>query len=541
MLCVGVVVAVLLIPAITSAFRIDDPLFIWAARQIQKNPLNPYGFKVNWYGELAPMSEVTKNPPGASYYIAGVAAMFGWGEVALHAAFMLVAVAVAIGMFLIARRFCRRPLLATLIGVFTPVFLVSAVTVMSDMLMLCFWVFALHFWLTGLESRKHLPFAASSLLIAASALTKYFGATLIPLLLLHSIVKTRRAGWWILYLLVPAAVLGWYQWVTLNLYGRGLLFDAAVYAAESQSQFGRISLTKACVAFAFTGGCVASALFFSRRLWSTRALVIGGACAGILAAVFGSAAKLGAFPLPEGNAHLWIAIQLGIWITVGASLVALAALDLYRRRDADALLLFSWLIGTLVFSGFVNWTTNGRTILPLIVPAGILIARRLEIRAADALRKPASVTLWPLVASAILAFSVMWVDSTTADASRIAAGIIQGKYGNRPRPTVFQGHWGFQHYMEAAGGRPLNVKDLQLVPGDIVVIPSINANTATMPPEIVRLRETVDVPASSGLATMNPYVGAGFYADAFGPLPFAFGAVEQHQFFVFDVGLFLPK
>src|SRR5436190_12967367 len=51
-------------------FHIDDPLFIWVARHIQTDPLNPYGFAVNWYGFSMPMSEVTKNPPLASYYIA---------------------------------------------------------------------------------------------------------------------------------------------------------------------------------------------------------------------------------------------------------------------------------------------------------------------------------------------------------------------------------------------------------------------------------------------------------------------------------------
>jgi hypothetical protein len=39
-------VVVLLAPFLAKPFNMDDPLFIWAARQIQAHPLNPYGFPV---------------------------------------------------------------------------------------------------------------------------------------------------------------------------------------------------------------------------------------------------------------------------------------------------------------------------------------------------------------------------------------------------------------------------------------------------------------------------------------------------------------
>src|SRR5262245_50601549 len=52
-----------LLPFINEAFHIDDSLFLWVAKQIVKDPFNPYGFPVVWYGTAMPMSEVTKNPP----------------------------------------------------------------------------------------------------------------------------------------------------------------------------------------------------------------------------------------------------------------------------------------------------------------------------------------------------------------------------------------------------------------------------------------------------------------------------------------------
>lgn len=62
-MCIIGITAFLLVPFANKAFNIDDPLFIWSARHIQKNPLDFYGFSANWYGTEMPMSDITQNPP----------------------------------------------------------------------------------------------------------------------------------------------------------------------------------------------------------------------------------------------------------------------------------------------------------------------------------------------------------------------------------------------------------------------------------------------------------------------------------------------
>ena len=143
-----------LLPFLAKPFNIDDPLFIWAARQIQAHPGDPYGFNVEWGYREFPMSRVTENPPLACYYIAVVAGIFGWGEAGLHFAFLLPAVAVILGTYRLARRLCRSPGLAALITLFTPVFLVSSMAVMCDVLMLAFWIWAVVLWVEGNEGKK---------------------------------------------------------------------------------------------------------------------------------------------------------------------------------------------------------------------------------------------------------------------------------------------------------------------------------------------------------------------------------------------------
>ena len=144
------VMAILLLPFAGKAFHMDDPLFLKTARQIRSNPLDFYGFRVNWYGTEQPMWEVTKNPPLGSFFLALASALAGWSELALHLAFLLPAVAAALGTLALARRFCAHHVLATLAAIATPAFLVSSTNVMCDVLLVALWVWAVELWIRGM-------------------------------------------------------------------------------------------------------------------------------------------------------------------------------------------------------------------------------------------------------------------------------------------------------------------------------------------------------------------------------------------------------
>ena len=82
-----------LAPFAGKAIHIDDPMYLWAAHQIQSEPFDFYGFDVNWYGNEKSMVEANKNPPLVSFYLAFSAALLGWSELALHLAMLLPAMA----------------------------------------------------------------------------------------------------------------------------------------------------------------------------------------------------------------------------------------------------------------------------------------------------------------------------------------------------------------------------------------------------------------------------------------------------------------
>ena len=322
-------------PFLAKPFNIDDPLFIWVAHQIQAHPGDPFGFNVNWYGMVAPMWIATENPPLASYYIALAAAVLGWSEMALHFAFLLPALAVVLGTYRLARRFCDWPALAALATLVAPVFLVSSTTVMCDVMMLAFWVWAVVLWVEGMERENFRQLSLAGLLIALAVLTKFFGVCLIPLLAAYSLIEKCRPGRWTACLLIPLSVPCAYQWITRALYGRALLTNAMDYAGYARGVVGNSKIVTGLTALTFTGGCLAVVVFFMPLLWRTRALMMFAASAVLVAAaVYFEGGMLQTDGPLAGASRAFAETQIIFWAVGGVSVLALAVTDILKRRDA---------------------------------------------------------------------------------------------------------------------------------------------------------------------------------------------------------------
>ena len=211
-----------LLPFIAKAFNVDEPLFLWTAQQIQINPLDFYGFKVNWYGTEADMSSINKNPPLVSYYIALVTSLFGWKETVIHAFFIIPAVALSVGIYFLARSFCSSPCLAAILAIFNPIFLVSSTSVMTDTTMVAFYVWAIFLWREGLKNERAAYLFISAIFITLSSLTKYFGLTLIPLLFVFTLAERRKFDNKVCFLFIPILLFASYDWLYYNLYNHSL-------------------------------------------------------------------------------------------------------------------------------------------------------------------------------------------------------------------------------------------------------------------------------------------------------------------------------
>ena len=521
-------------PFLTKPFNIDDPLFIWTAHQIQAHPGNPYGFNVNWYGSMDPMWNVTKNPPLVCYYLALAAGIFGWSETALHFAFLLPAVAAIIGTYQLARRFCDHPMLAALVTLFTPVFLISSTTVMCDVPMLALWVWAVVLWVDGMKQNDFGRLAGAGLLIALAALTKYFGLCLIPLLAACSLMNQRRLGRWTVYLLIPLAALGVYQLATRILYGHGIFSLATSYPVSIGEFYQFSRMTTGLKALTFTGGCLAGVFFFAPLFWRRRMWTVCLAGAALLAcACFWSEAGLKKHYswIPDSS---WasVEIQMVFWAIGGVGVLALAVADVWRRRDARAWLLALWVFGTFLFTAFFNWTVNGRSLLPMAPAVGILLARHLEQKILAGRKTWTLGVIICFIAGAAFALLATRADFLLATAVRQSARQVCAKYGGKSRMLWFEGHWGFQYYMNTLGASALDLKHSAIDAGDNLALPVNNINIIPPDRQKVTILDTLTIPGPNLFATLSGTIGADFYASFLGPLPFAFGRVPPEKVFV---------
>lgn len=524
-----------LIPFLSKPVHIDDPLFVWSAQQILKNPADFYGFDVHWYATPQPMHVVNQNPPGAAYLLAAAMLVGGNRELPMHAMFLLPNVALVVGTYLLARRFCEHAWLATIVACATPVVFVSATTLMCDNLMAALWCWAMLAWLRGLDRGGALWFLVAGLLAAAAALSKYFGICVVPLMAAYSLLRMRRPGWWLVAVAVPIVVLVLYEQYCIHLYGHGLISSAGQYSQKSREW--QTAPTRVFQALIFLGGCLITIGCAAPWCWSTKVVVPSGVIAVLAFAIWTAS---GVFPDPEirdAAALRWVfPLHAVIFLLVSAHLIGLVGWEL-SRRNVDGVLLCLWFGGTLLFTALGNWTITSRTLVPLAAPAGILLVRRLEVcRRLKATLAPAGLKV-AICLGACITLAVAWADNMTAKSARLAAVAIVHNYAGG-HVLWFTGHWGFQYYIEAHGARPVDFGRDTLLAGEVLVAPLENSNVRLPPDGAATLigGAASAFPRARWVSTLStPWRGKFYAVLGHLALPYVFGAIEPDLYFVYQI------
>ncbi len=529
----------LLLPFANKAFHIDDPLFLWMARHIAEHPSDPYGLNVFWGAQVTePMYLANNNPPGIAYWLAATALFAGWSEMAMHFSMAVLAGAAGLGSYFLARDLCDRPLTATLIGVLTPGFLVSATTLMSDIPMTAFYVWSLALWVAGVKRNRPGLLQASAILMGIAVLMKYFAATLLPLTLVYTLVAAPKTWRWAWHYLTPLAIVGAYVAWGYWRYEINLFSLAAEIATSSRWRGERPQLLHVLTGVAFTGACGASLAVMTPFLWTRRVLgvvLVGGAAlVAVICVPWVFTQIAGETPFTATYRF-----QVGLWIAAGMQIAILVVIDLWRRRDATAVLLACWIAGTFVFAVYINHMINARTLLPVLPALGILAARRMAALGEGVTLSPR----WNVVSLSAAGLLSLWVaaaDYEFANASRTVTGEFSRDRAKFSTQVYFYEHWGFQYYMEQAGARPLegklNAYNMEsyrpMLSGDTLAVPHTNDMKAPNFDTYSAIA-TYAYPMRWHMKTMTD--GAGFYSHYWGMLPFVAGEVKPETFLFIQV------
>lgn len=535
----GLVSAVLclLLPFADKAFHMDDPLFVWTARQIRSHPFDFYGFSLNWNGLYEPAHRIIQNPPLNGYLIAAAAAFTGENELAVHAWLSVAAVAAVLGVFRLARQVNAPPDWTALFMAATPVFWISATGAMADVPLLAFYVWALALWIEAVDGDRPGRALLSGILAAMACLTKYFGLTLVPLMAAYALAAGKFSPRRLAALLLPLAAIAGYQMLTVSLYDRALFSDAASYALGFAPHATDLA-QRTFEGLSFAGGSLFGLVFAAPLIHRKKTLAAGAAAAAIILFLLLRPESAKILNL-DALARRPALVRLQFWgfVLAGIYVIGLSTVGALRRGGPAALVLLLTVYGTFVFAAYLNWTVNARTMLPMAPAAAALVFSGAAPKAGSAPASSASAAL-ALALALLAAVPFCLADYRLAGIQKRAAADLHRRLEDYPGRVWFQGHWGFQYYMQRFGSRPLDFSGTVLRAGDAVVVPSNNTLTTALAPAAYHLAGTLRYEGLPWAATMSPSMGAGFYAAQWGPLPFAIGPAPPQRFSVYLAGRF---
>ncbi len=548
-LLAGLLPVLLLLPFLNKAYHIDDYVYLKVAQQIAAHPADFYGFEINWGQRYRSVADINKNPPGVSYFIAAVGSWTGWREWPLHLWFLLPTFLAGVGTYRLAGHFTQRPLTAALAAGLTPAFLVSSSNLMCEPLLLAFYVWGVERWVTGLRTGRRSAFITAGLLIGAGTLTKYLVLTAVPLLAAYTIAYERRVGRRLNFLWIPLAVVTAYDVYYYATYGMSAWLWTGSFALRN-SGLGKGSevVAHALVNLSFLGGAFLTP-FLLIAVFRPRATMVAAAVLTLVAIyVLGRGGLDANYGLYGAGGIRWgYLAHLALFVAAGATLLGYTVVRWYRIRDAGALLVLLWIGGMFVFSGYVNWSINVRALLPAAPALGILAA---QCTSSSSVRER-FLLLACLVVGATISLAVLHGDYFNAESGRQAGvradAILHEGAAVQPAGKLFQGHLGFQWYLEAAGFEHIVIADTPASGhlfaslseygfrnGDVCVVKEdaaiINLNTPDC-----RILEAVESSDARWSVTMNPRARAGFYTAYMGELPYYFGNSEPEKVVVYQV------
>jgi len=525
----------LVLPFANRAYHIDDPMFVRVAQHIVDSPLDYFGSVVDRGTYDVPMYLFNQNPPGFSYCLAVVGAIAGWGEVPMHFVSAFFAGLTGLGAYVLAARLCSRPGFATALTVFTPGFLVSATTVMTDLPMVALYVWAIYLWIVGLDRGGMRWLVASVAAITFGTFLKYYAITAIPLLLVYTLMRERRADLRCLILGIPVLATALFLWVAYLQYDVNLLSVASEVALDNSVRNTGQPLARLVITLGFAGGCFLPLAFYvpsilRPRVWVSVITVIGVASLpliggySILQLLIGDSEPFGA----------GVGVHLGVMVAAG-SLVSLLVIQRLREAwGADSVLLVLWVLGALVFTERVNHLINARALLPLLPAAAILVAQRLP----DAER----IQTWaPIVPAALLTLWVCAGDYATASRARESADRAAALASAEGAAMYHTGLWGLPYYLEEHGFSyfPVEVSEedgsatVLMNPGELIAVTSEGRENWRTPPREIVEATLFSYPNCVFAATYHPVSEAGFYSHLTGLVPYWLGPTPAEEYGVY--------
>lgn len=410
------------LPFLNQAIQGDDVYYLLGAQHALIDPAHPSHARYIFQGELVDMRG-HPHPPLNSWMLAGLLLL--WGDVyeaPFHAAYIVFSLIAVAAMWSLARRWSPEPVLATVLFIATPAFLVNGTSLEADLPFLAFWLAGLALFTSG-------RLIAAAVALALAAMTAYQAIVATPILLVYCWLHQRRSKVEWAVSLTPVVTVGCYQlYERLTSGALPATVLAGYFSAYGLQQLAN-KLRNAAALTAHTGWLVFPAVAFAafRDRWAV------------------AAAAAGAGMFIDPHPLFWASFAVGVAVISGCI-----------RRRPDFLqcwvLLFFAAALALFFAG------SARYLLPMAAPVALLISRT---------ARPA----WLRTAAVLnlaLGLCLAVVNYQHWNQYRRFVRAMPEAFRSQHARVWANGEWGLRFYLESNGALPL-ARAQALAAGDQVV------------------------------------------------------------------------
>lgn len=514
--------ALLLVPFFDKAFTIDDTVFLAQARHVLVDPFHPTAFVMTWTEVPERVSTFLASGPTTGWILAPTAAL-GSPEWAAHLTLFLFLVVGLVATSALARRLSDDPvvaILAPLLVVASPAVLGMAGTAMPDVPAMALAALGIERLVVARATGRTAPALAAAVALAFALLGRTHVVVFFPFLALVALVPGRRIE-------LPAERRGWLRiWPVALAAALAAMLLLATRDPEATPGSGlgatlwKLSAVdpERLLVNLFAFGLHP---LFVLPLGLVRLVRHGGRIIG-----HGKwlALPLLAIPMALAGFHRWalLAPISALGLLVLSDLVR----EAWRERDPLRIALGGALLAPLPALVYVQMPPK---YLVVSAPAAALLA------ALDLAQLPSPrrwrVALPILVGGVLLGLAILRADAAFAGMGRRAAAEWIAPAVARGERVWFAGHWGFQHYAEAAGGRILSTNGPRPATGDLVVSAERADYENVFRVVASRDRRLLDTLADRrpGGRILSRRAMAGFYSNWFGPLPWSWGNDEVER------------
>ncbi len=466
-----------------NAFKplcIDDALYYYHAKQISEHPLNPYGFMVFWNDRPEPAIQ-NLAPVLMQYWWAIAIRLCGdhpfiWKVWLLPYALLLV-----FSVHWLLRRFAAGgEMILTWMVVISPVFLPSF-NLMLDVPVLALSLFAIVVFLRASDRDSYLFAAVAGMVAGIAAQTKYNGLVAPAVILLHALIfKKLRLG------VLAAAIAGvffvsWEGFIFLSAGRSHFLAQSETYGSVNPlAKYIYLSWPLITIMGAVAPFFTLIALIglgVRRKTISLMALFVA---LGFLALAF-VPARLQTltrdFKTNDATltlAHLifsicgtafFVSMLLVIRKLAGRSEGALR--NIWREHKTELFLAGWWVLEIIAYFG-LSPIPAVRRVLALLVVSTLLIGRLLSQSVGTGsvlVRRVAFGSMLLGLLFYAVDFRDAYVEKAAVEQSSQQIAAI-----GPAASTWYVARWGFQHYAERAGMKPVLPDQSDFQPGDWLVI-----------------------------------------------------------------------